>query len=241
MMTTTDLSQRFRPWLFIEEHTEVFRVSCLEDVPTYPKEMLDRIRGSSLSHERDCGRCSTFSYEFLLQFLEPTDRVLDIGCGVGDGSALLAGRALEVWGADYDEQTVLEARTRHNLLNIHFDVEDAHALDYEEDTFDAIVCSNVMEHVSDDARMLQSCRRVLRIGGRLVLEVPLLAERPFAVPLIPSHLREYRPNPLLSLIERAGFAVDRKLGLNRGRYVDWERAREAVLVVARKLPTASGN
>jgi hypothetical protein len=38
MMASADMAQRFRPWLFIEERTDVFRVSCLEDVPTYPRE-----------------------------------------------------------------------------------------------------------------------------------------------------------------------------------------------------------
>ena len=235
MMGTSDLSQRFRPWLFVEDHTDVFRMSCLEDVPSYPPEMLEQIRGVNLSHERDCGRCAAFSYEFVLQFLDPMDKVLDLGSGVGEGSAMLASKAAEVWGADYDQETVLEARARHGLANLHFGVEDAHALDYADGAFDVVVCSNVMEHVSDDALMLQNCHRVLREDGTLILEVPLLAERPFPVPLVPSHLREYRPAPLLSLLERSGFGVARRFGLNRGRYVEWDRAREAVLVVARRV------
>ena len=76
-LATTDMSMRFRPWLFIEEHPELFRVSCLEDVPTYPGEMLEQIRGGDLSRERDCGRCADFSYEFAAQFVGPTDTVLD--------------------------------------------------------------------------------------------------------------------------------------------------------------------
>ena len=148
---------------------------------------------------------------------------------------MLAGRAADVWGADYDEQTVREARAGDDLANLHFDVEDAHALDYPDETFDVVVCSNVMEHVADDGLMLQGCHRVLRAGGRLVLEVPLLAERPFGVPLIASHLREYRPGPLLDLIRRSGFVVGRTFGLNRGRFVDWDRARGGSWATPQKL------
>lgn len=233
-ISTEDLATRFRPWLFIEEHTELFRGSRLNDVPTYPPSTLDRTRGGGLTRERDCGRCATFSYEFAARFVGPTDVVLDLGCGLGEGSAILAARAAAVRGADYDEQTVRDARVANTLANLHFDVEDAHALDYADRAFDIVVCSNVMEHVADDGLLLQSCHRVLRDGGSLVLEVPLLAERPFGVPLIASHLREYRPAPLLDLVRGSGFVVAQRFGLNRGQFVDWERAREGVLVVARK-------
>jgi len=235
MMPPADMSQRFRPWLFIEEHTEHFRVSCLHDVPTYPQEMLEHIRGSNLSRERDCCGYKAFTYEFALRFLESTDIVLDLGCGVGDGSALLAKNVAEVRGADYDEETVDDARARHDLSNLYFDVENAHALDYADGVFDVVMSSHLMEHVADDGLMLRNCWRVLRTGARLILEVPLLAERPFAAPLIPSHLREYRPALLLDLIQGSGFGVECKYGVNRGRHVDWDRAREAALVVAHKV------
>jgi spore coat polysaccharide biosynthesis protein SpsF (cytidylyltransferase family) len=235
MMPPGDMILRFRPWLFVEEHPEAFRLSCLEDVPAYPHEMLEQIRGIGLARERECGGYTFFTYQFALQFLKPSDIVLDLGSGRGEGSALLAKHVAEVRGADYDATAAAEARARYNLSNLSFDVENAMALDYEDEAFDVVLSSNLMEHVPDDALMLQHCRRVLRTGGTLILEVPLLAERPFGAPLIPSHLREYRPAPLLELIERSGFSVDRKFGVNRGRHVDWDRAREAALVVAHKL------
>ena len=89
MMAPTDVSQRFRPWLFVEEHTDAFRVTCLDDVPHYPQEMLGQIRGDGLSCERDCCGYKRFTYEFALQFFKPTDIVLDLGSGRGEGSAML--------------------------------------------------------------------------------------------------------------------------------------------------------
>ena len=47
-------------------------------------------------------------------------------------------------------------------------------------------------------------------------------------------MREYEKEALLALLERCGFRVTRRLGMNRGMYLDWDRAREAVLVHARK-------
>jgi SAM-dependent methyltransferase len=235
MMGPEDMSERFRPWLFVEEHADAFRVSTLEDVPAYPKEKLERIRTNNLARERECGDYKGFTYQFASKFLSPTDKVLDLGCGRGVGSAMLAKNAGEVRGADYDPEAAAEARARNKgIANLGFDVENAMALDYPDGSFDAVVSSHLMEHVTDDALMLQNVHRVLRPAARLILEVPLLAERPFGAPLIPSHLREYRRPSLLALIERSGFVVEQKFGVNRGRHVDWDRAREAALVVARK-------
>jgi SAM-dependent methyltransferase len=241
MMAESGASQRFRPWFFIEQHPANFKVVRLDDVPEYPMELAEQIRQSSASRERDCGGCTAFTYEFLRQFLQPSDKLLDLGCGLGDGAASIADAVHEVRGADYDPLTVAEAGARHSTVaNLTFDVEDAQALSYPDGTFDVAVSSNSMEHVPNDTLMLANLLRVLRPGGILILEVPLLAERPFGVPLLPSHLREYRPTPLLELVRRAGFKVIHQYGVNRGVYVDWDQAREAALIVAQKTAAESG-
>lgn len=82
-----------------------------------------------------------------------------------------------------------------------------------------------MEHIPHDDVLLENCRRVLRPRGRLILEVPLLRARPFGFPLLDSRLREYERGPLLALVEGSGFEVIERYGMNRGHYVEWDRAR----------------
>jgi SAM-dependent methyltransferase len=225
--------ERFRPWLFIEDHPELFRVVTCEDVPTYPRSVLDGIRASGLFAERDCGTCSTFTYDLIAASLQPSDVVLDIASGSGEGTAQLAPRCRQIVGCDLDPGVIAEARARA-IPNATFEVQDGCALSYPEAFFTAIVSSNTLEHVADDEGMLRSFHRVLQPGGRLILETPLLRRRPFNFPLLSSHLREYEKDDLIRLIERCGFRIERKLGMNRGMYLDWERAREAVLVHATK-------
>jgi SAM-dependent methyltransferase len=221
--------ERFRPWLFIEDHTDQFTVVTCEDVPSYPRAVLDGIRASGLFAERDCGTCSTFTYDLIAASLQPSDVVLDIASGNGEGTAMLATRCRQIVGCDLDRGVIAEAQGR-GIPNATFEVQDGCALSYPDAFFSAIVSSNTLEHVVDDEAMLRSFYRVLQPGGRLILETPLLRRRPFNFPLLSSHLREYDKDDLIRLMERCGFRVERKLGMNRGMYLEWDRAREAVLV-----------
>jgi SAM-dependent methyltransferase len=225
--------ERFRPWLYIEDHPEQFKVTTCDDVPAYPASRLEEIRASGLFAERDCGTCSTFTYELIAGALAPSDVVLDIACGTGEGTEILSGRCGRVVGADLAQDVVDEAN-RRGLPNATFDVQDGRALTYPDGCFTTIVSSNTLEHVDDDEAMLRSFHRVLQPGGRLILETPLLRKRPFNSPLLSSHVREYEKEALVRLIERCGFALEHKYGMNRGIYLDWTRAREAVLLHARK-------
>jgi len=221
--------ERFRPWLFIEDHADQFTVVTCDDVPSYPRAVLDGIRASGLFAERDCGTCSTFTYDLIAASLQPSDVVLDIASGNGEGTAMLATRCRQIVGCDLDGAVIAEAQAR-GIPNATFEVQDGCALSYPDAFFSAIVSSNTLEHVADDEAMLRSFHRVLQPGGRLILETPLLRRRPFNFPLLSSHLREYDKDDLIRLMERCGFRVERKLGMNRGMYLEWDRAREAVLV-----------
>jgi SAM-dependent methyltransferase len=225
--------ERFRPWLYLEDHPEQFRVVTCENVPTYPRAVLEEIRGSGLPTDRDCGTCSTFTYELIANALTPTDVVLDIACGGGEGTERLARRCRQVVGCDLSAEVVAEAQAR-GIANARFDVQDGCALSYPDAFFSTIVSSNTLEHVADDEAMLRSFHRVLQPGGRLIVETPILRARPFNAPLLSSHVRESRKEALVGLLERCGFRLERKLGMNRGIYLDWDRAREAVLVHATK-------
>ena len=225
--------ERFRPWLYLADHPEQFRVATCENVPSYPRAVLEAIRASGLSSERDCGTCSTFTYELIADALTPADVVLDIACGDGTGTGMLARRCRQVVGCDLSADVVAEARAR-SVANATFDVQDGCALSYPDAFFSTIVSSNTLEHVADDEAMLRSFHRVLQPGGRLIVETPILRARPFNAPLLSSHVREYHKDALVGLLERCGFRPERKLGMNRGMYLDWDRAREAVLVHATK-------
>ena len=60
------------------------------------------------------------------------------------------------------------------IADYHFDLHD---IPFEENSFDMILCNHVLEHVTDDRRVMREILRVLRPGGFAILQVPLEPHR----------------------------------------------------------------
>ena len=115
-------------------------------------------------------------------------RVLDAGCGAGYGTELLnqAGAA-NVVGVDVSEAALTLARAAVSD-GVTCEPGDVAALSYPDDSFDVVVCFEVIEHVEDPERVLDELRRVLRPDGLLLLSSP---NRTRYVPGDPHHRHEY--------------------------------------------------
>lgn len=55
---------------------------------------------------------------------------------------------------------------------------DIHQLPFADNTFDAVLCNHVLEHVADDIKAMQELRRVLKPGGWAILQVPFFSPVP---------------------------------------------------------------
>lgn len=100
-------------------------------------------------------------------------RLLDVGCG--RGLRLLAFRALgfDVQGLDFQPAVVDYLQSRHGIPAVCAGVDELGAA-FAPASFDLVTAFYVLEHVTDIARLLEDCRRVLRPGGWFVAAVPLL-------------------------------------------------------------------
>jgi SAM-dependent methyltransferase len=171
--------------------------------------------------------------EFMAHFVElgglqPHERVLDVGCGIGRMARPLAGYlssdgAYE--GFDVNPDGIAWCRRRYrrhpgfgfqvaDIFNARYNPAGAHRADeyrfpYEDATFDFVLATSVFTHLleADAANYLAECARVLAPGGRLALYTigPPLRGTPAAPEPLASHVHLYTDRELAALVEAAGF------------------------------------
>ena len=98
--------------------------------------------------------------------------VLDLGCAGGFMAEALAARGAHVTGIDPAEAAIAAARANARVqgLRISYDVGVGEALPYDDGSFDAVVCVDVLEHVADLNKVLSEVARALRPGGLFLFD-----------------------------------------------------------------------
>lgn len=121
---------------------------------------------------------SALAYEHLHRYayaamLVKGKRVLDLGCGEGYGSRLLADAASSVIGVDIDEQIIGHAAAKYGAPALQFIHGSITAVPLSEDhSFDAIVCFEAIEHIEAHDALLCEVKRLLRPSGLFIVSTP---------------------------------------------------------------------
>lgn len=155
-------------------------------------------------------------------------RVLDVGCAGGFMAEALAKRGATVTGID-PAGAAIEAARRHadeHGLSIRYDVGKGEALPYPDDSFDLVVCVDVLEHVESVDACIGEMARVLTGSGRVCFDTinrnPLARFATITVAedvlgLLPKGTHDpalfIKPRELSDHFARHGFRVDRMVGL----------------------------
>ena len=137
-------------------------------------------------------------------FAEPWCRgkeVLDVACGVGYGTAHLAGTAARVVGGDLSEEAIAYAQGRYAAANVEFRVLDAAALPFPPGSFDAVCSFETIEHLPDREAYLGEVARVLRPAGVFLVSTPR-ADSTTERPDNPFHRIEYSREDFERLLSR---------------------------------------
>ncbi|NVM52587.1 MAG: class I SAM-dependent methyltransferase [Candidatus Helarchaeota archaeon] len=155
--------------------------------------------------------CRRVILEKWLKLTKPNETFLDVGCELGYFVRKMAEKGLDATGVDVSPTKVRKARYIAKILNLDcgFQVMDAENLEFGDNSFDWVLCSETLEHILNDQRATQELIRVSK--RNIIITVPQKSifwrflnifsdiygfNTPGA-----GHLREYTPNSLLNLFQ----------------------------------------
>ncbi len=140
-------------------------------------------------------------YEWAASLLAAGETVLDVGCGIGYGSHILAERAAGVVGMDRDTPAIRYAERHYKAPNIAYQVRDVDTLGVGVAPFTTAVCFELLEHVQNPRDVLLDIN-----AERLLCSVPNEHVFPWHDG-IKFHYRHYTPEGFENLLNAAGWEV----------------------------------
>lgn len=171
------------------------------------REFEDRYRGS---REEILERLREYvgHIVFLKEDNDAPPQIIDLGCGRGEWLEVLREQGLQAVGVDTNEAQAEAART----LGLHVEIDDAisYLSRQKERSVDFISAFHLIEHLEFPVltHLLKECLRVLKPGGRLMLETPnphSLIVGAFLFWFDPTHVRPYPAELIRQLLDSLGF------------------------------------
>lgn len=158
-------------------------------------------------------------YNEALLFINPTDTVLDIACGTGFGTDIIAGKTSgKVIGGDIASEAIDECRRHWQKSNLEFKVLDGTRLDFADGYFNKIVSFETIEHTGQYREMVAEFARALKPDGQLILSTPNReVSSPDGIIVNPFHIQEFTYEELKQILETS-FPIVQLFGQRYNRY-----------------------
>ena len=116
--------------------------------------------------------------KLILQILDRNNKVLDVGCGTCGLTLYLLKKGFKVISIDMSDEMLCLGRRLVSKYNSSPDsVHKASISEFSshnQNSFEQIVCLDVIEHIEDDAGALSKLIAMLKAGGRLIMTVPAM-------------------------------------------------------------------
>ena len=113
-----------------------------------------------------------FILDQLYKHIPPGSNVLDVGCGNGIMSIAIGNNSFNVHGVDVSSKAIAKANTSNTTPNVNFEVVSATDLVVDGRMYDAVVCSEVLEHLDSPSLLLDTLYQLLSPSGVLIVTVP---------------------------------------------------------------------
>jgi len=106
------------------------------------------------------------------RYIDPGDRVLDVGCGRGEYLLALLDTTPHVIGIETAADKLHDCLLAHPELHDKVFPVSAESMPFPADHFDMVIINEVLEHIPDQEAALREIHRVLKPGGRFILFCP---------------------------------------------------------------------
>ena len=159
--------------------------------------------------------------EWLILQFEVTDMVLELGCGSGGFSEMLADRVKHLTATDLAPEMVAKARGKlSQFSNVEVQKEDCYNTSFEDKAFDAILMVNLLHIVKEPVMVLEESRRVLKDDGRAVIVdvtgygMPFLSKMGLGFRYMKKwhspapYSRNFAPEEVTEIAQEAGFVIE---------------------------------
>jgi 2-polyprenyl-3-methyl-5-hydroxy-6-metoxy-1,4-benzoquinol methylase len=147
-------------------------------------------------------------------------KMLDVGCGGGRFLNRMQRIGWDVEGIDFDAVATKEVASKYGFTVHTGDLRD---VQLAENTYDVVVMSHAIEHVFDPESLLTEIRRILKIGGRLLLVTPnanSIAHRRFGAYWrgleVPRHIQIFSLSGLETVVKKAGLILESSFSFAHG-------------------------
>ena len=175
--------------------------------------------GSALNSQELFDIClpiQKYRIDELKYVLDPTKKLLDVGCASGAFLYSVKSRVLECVGMEFNLDN---ARFVEEVLGIKVYTERIEDVDLSQEYFDIATAFQVLEHVDDPIQFLKGIHKLLKPGGTICIEVPNIQDVLLSVYEIEKyadfwfrepHVFNYSPKTLTMILEKTGFAGETK-------------------------------
>lgn len=149
-------------------------------------------------------------------------KVLDIGCSSGEQAIEIAKQGIIVYGIDSSVKRVkrFEKLAKQNNLQCFPIMADARKLPFKDDYFDAIIATEVFEHIPDISKVVDESFRVLKNGGWGCISVPTKLTEKIFRKIHPYYIKDsghvnfFSKAEIISVLTKSGFTIEKIEKLN---------------------------
>lgn len=164
--------------------------------------------------------------EWMYKTIKPhcKGKILEIGCGIGNISYFFINDNFDIVLSDVRENYLEIVKKKFKRETVKIDIVD---LNFDEKynnligTFDTVFALNVIEHINDDSKAIENCKKLLKENGHLIILVPAyqFLYNNFDIEL--DHFKRYSYRSLKNTLKENNLRIDRIFSFNLIGILGW--------------------